>query len=289
MPKRVTQESLLRRETDCKRVKLLLDHRWRGSQTEMAADLGVTQSLVSKIVRGFQGPGRPFLEVLARQPGVNPQWVLYGEGQPFPPPTKGSLPIAVGILPGWPEHHRQLLTGERHPVAEAFEKASRYWIMISATSKLLTVAELALLSGDLLLFDADTTLWRDRLPDHLGKLFGVRLSCQASKSYEFGCLQRDGQGFWLDLFDEKARLAEPAKQASEEEAREAFHKQFQRPKRKIVPLRKFESEQETLGAAPPSPVESVGGGVASKPAQRTGPLFFTADDLVALRVYSVRL
>ena len=62
------------------RVKFLLDYRWRGNQREMARDLSVSQGLISKIVNGVQGPGKRFLHALARQTGVNAEWVLGGVG-----------------------------------------------------------------------------------------------------------------------------------------------------------------------------------------------------------------
>lgn len=81
-------EKLRQREAIRDRVKFLLDYHWSGNQRQMARDLGVSQGLISKIVNGLQGAGRQFLTVLGQQRGVNPDWLLRGEGQPLSLPPK---------------------------------------------------------------------------------------------------------------------------------------------------------------------------------------------------------
>ena len=40
------------------RFEYLLQHGWRGRQREMAADLGLSQGLISKVARGSRPPAR---------------------------------------------------------------------------------------------------------------------------------------------------------------------------------------------------------------------------------------
>jgi len=206
MPKRRTEESLRRRQADCGRVKLLLENLWAGHQGKMAADLGVTQGLISKIIRQVQGPGRKLLVKLASQPGVNREWVIRGEGQPFLSPTKGSLPIAMGVLPGSPEHHPALLTGQRHPVADAFERPSRYWITVQPSCPLLLLTDLALLPGDLLLLESNSETWVGQFTRLVGKVFGVAFRRRTEVVYALGRLERGKQGFMFAWGSRIARL-----------------------------------------------------------------------------------
>src|SRR4051812_640798 len=107
MTRQSSEEKARLREAVRDRVKFLLEYHWLGNQRQMARDLEVSQGLISKIINGLQGAGRRFLGILGSQPGVNADWVLRGEGQPLNLPPKGTLPVALGVLPGspaeWPQ------------------------------------------------------------------------------------------------------------------------------------------------------------------------------------------
>ena len=196
-----------RREVTCDRVKFYLQYQWGGNQRRMADDLGVTQGLVSKIVNGQQGAGKDFLAALARQPGVSADWLDSGEGPPLALPPKGTLPVALGVLPGAPLRHPHLLIGQRQPVADALDRETRYWLELQGNSSLLRDATLALLPGDLLLIETDTA-WTRRLDLTEDRLCGVR--CRhglAEPTYRLGKLYRDTGGVVFDTLEGVLRLA----------------------------------------------------------------------------------
>jgi hypothetical protein len=198
MPRQPREHVVRPREAIRDRVKFLLDYRWNGNQRQMARDMAVSQGLISKIVNGLQGAGRCFLATLARQPGVNADWLLHGEGQPLSLPPKGTVPVALGVLPGPPPAHPQLLTGQRHPVAEALDRASRYWLELQSGSPLLRDAGLRLLAGDLLLMETDRA-WISRVDLIEGRLCGVRLPLREPNiAYALGKLYRDPLGLVFD-------------------------------------------------------------------------------------------
>jgi hypothetical protein len=172
------------------RIRWVLNNLYRGNQSHMAAAMGMSQSLISRVANGRQGAGPEFLDALKRLPGLNPNWVDSGEGEPLLPPTRGTLPIARGILPGEPAAYPELQTGERHPVAEAFERPSRYWVRLLPGAKVLQIREVALLSGDLLLFEADRAVWEGRLNEYTGQLCGVSISKSGMVNYEIGLLRQ---------------------------------------------------------------------------------------------------
>jgi hypothetical protein len=208
MPRRLTPEELRRRSLEADRVRLLLDTHFEGNQSLMAERLPASQSLISKVVRGEQMPGRKLMEKLARVPGVSADWVLYGRGQPLLPPMKGTLPVAVGVLPGSPDRYPHLLTGERHPVAESNEGASRYWLPVREHSPLVQVTAWGILPGDLLLMDSSSDCTA-RLDLVVGQLCGVRLDRQPGTTYEVGRVEREGTGIVLALAKVIGRLIEP--------------------------------------------------------------------------------
>lgn len=285
MPRKITEEVQRQRKVLRQRVAWILDHIFGGKQRRMSTAMEMNQAYLSRVLNGHQGIGPEFLNSLTKLPGVNPDWVVRGEGEPLLLPTRGSLPLAVGILPGWPERYAELLTGERHPVAEAHDRASRYWFKVEANCPALREVSLALLPGDLLLFDANTALWLDRLDQLVGRLFGLRLRRGQHLSYVLGLLSKDEIGFVFDLFGEIIRQAvvltppKPEKKA----AKEAVHAKYERLPRKIIRLKPVSDE----GAVEP-PEKPPQAEPATPAIPATALLEFTPEDVVALRVYTVR-
>lgn len=195
------------REATRDRVKFLLDYHWAGSQRQMARDVGVSQGLISKIVNGQQGAGSHFLAALARQQGVNAEWLLRGEGPPLSLPPKGARPISLGILPGSPLDHVQLLVGQHHPVAETLDRESRYWLELQSSLPLLRDVNLRLLPGDMLLMETDPA-WTARLDFVEGRICGVRLYAGTPEStFVLGKVYRDSLGLVFDAVDWVIRQA----------------------------------------------------------------------------------
>src|SRR5262249_52016976 len=151
-----------------------------------------SQSLISRVVNGRQGAGPDMIAALARLPGINPAWIIEGVGEPLLPATKGTLPVARVILPGWPARYPELLTSARHPVPERDERPWRYSLPVPVGSLLCGRSDLALLPRDLLLLDSNRELWATNLTNHKGKLFGARRRRRgASYAYEMGQLGGD--------------------------------------------------------------------------------------------------
>jgi hypothetical protein len=206
MASRERAEVVRRREKVRDRVKFLLEYQWGGNQRQMARDLAVSQGLISKIVNGLQGPGSRFLATLARQPSVNADWILRGEGPPLSLPPRGTLPVALGVLPGPPLQYSHLVTGQRHPVAEVLDRSSRYWMELQSSSPLVRDPVLRLLPADLLLMETDSA-WTSRLDLIEGRLCGVRLQCGlAEPAFALGKLSRDSLGLVFDTLDGAIRL-----------------------------------------------------------------------------------
>jgi hypothetical protein len=253
MAKQRSEGATRQREAVRTRVKWVLDNLYHGKQRRMAAAMQMSQPLISRIINGRQGAGSEFLAAMARLPGLNPEWVQSGTGEPLLPPTKGTLPICVCLLPGWPARYPELHTGQRHPVADAFCRDSRYWLVLREACPLLKKASLALLAGDLALLDADDAAWSGQLHALAGRIIGVRLQRGSGPSYELGCLLRAPTGYVVDLGDEVARMIEPTPERVPPQSPPSG----ERVKRKVQ-IHKPKSQKTAGDAEPPAATPQCG-------------------------------
>lgn len=174
-----------------KRVTFLLHNLWGGHQRKMASEVGISQATISQIVLGNRDVGKRVLAVLASHPAVNKEWLLTGKGEPSVQKTADSLPISSRLLPS-PREVASLTFVERHPVATAFAKATRYWLALADNSPLLAERTLRLAAGDLLLIEADLD-WVSRSDSCLGRICGIRLTSSNGLDFALGLLvERDG-------------------------------------------------------------------------------------------------
>ena len=131
----------------------------------MARDVSCSPSVLTKIAAGSQSPGRRLLTAISSHPKVNPSWLLAGKGEPLladsneVPAAGWPLPISRQALPGAPEAHPELLSGESFPTAGAFYRPSRYWLEVQPNEPLLRFRHLYLRPRDLLLVETDDSWW----------------------------------------------------------------------------------------------------------------------------------
>jgi len=181
------------------RLLLVLEQSFHGHQTRLAAALGVTPALVSTIVRSVQPPTRNLMTRLGTVEGVNPNWAMTGEGEPWGADTRGTLPVATALLPGSPLRYPHLLSGQRHPVARDFERATRYWLSLTESSPLLCTPALNMLPGDLLLLETcDEWTRRPDLTD--GRTCGVQFATEFGTHYRLGVVTSSARGPSVRLF-----------------------------------------------------------------------------------------
>lgn len=171
------------------RIGHLLTHLFQGNQHRMAAELRVSQSLISKVLRGERMPGRKLVQAIVQHPRIRGKWLLYGDGDPLLPSLEGTLPVSRTILPGPPGEASKYLHGERHPVTAQQDRETRYWLRLDAYLDTLSRHNLQMLPGDLLLTET--------APDHLdrpdlvdGRLCLMRFST-AAPTYDFAAVTRD--------------------------------------------------------------------------------------------------
>jgi hypothetical protein len=136
-----------------KRIQVVLERLYDTNQTRLANALHVSHTLVNLVVRAVQPPTRNLMARLGTIEGVNPHWAATGEGEPFVPDTRGTLPISEVLLPGPPASHSHLMTGERFTVAPAFDRPSCYFWRLPNGHPAAAVNAWRLRSGDLLLLE----------------------------------------------------------------------------------------------------------------------------------------
>lgn len=268
------------------RVKFLLEYHWDSNQRQMARDLGVTQGLISKIINGHQGAGKRFLTTLGRQPGINAEWVARGQGQPLSLPPQGTLPIASTVLPGSPLDHPHLHSGHRHPVAQALDRPTRYWLEVSSYAALLRDANLRLMMNDLALIETDTA-WTSRIDLVAGRLCGVRVSGGSVPIYTFSRLVRDSSGHILapSFSAEASRFPEVSSPAASDQSQTPKTAEPTiRRRRKIRSL-----DQEAKKAAERAQQDDVTRHQEKDPDNRlSGQISIDLQDIVGVCVYLVR-
>lgn len=175
------------------RVAWYLRKIWSGSQTRMAADTGLTQAAISKVVLGRRNPGRRFLLAVAGHPLVNGSWLLSGIGDPLlQPGMEGAsgelmLPLAERLLPGPVEEHRDYLSGAFIPVFRQDFAASRYWYRIGDADQGLP----DLVAGDLLLLESDSSVWTEDPRYARGRICAVCVRGPRSDAIRLGVVENN--------------------------------------------------------------------------------------------------
>jgi hypothetical protein len=161
------------------RVRRLLAEVWQGNQSALARDVACSQPLLSKIIHGKQEPGRSLLERIARHPGINPSWVLSGEGQPLVElEDVHSLPVSFEVLAGPPLEYPRRLQPERFPIPTALYRASRYWLRLRPDQPVAKLHYDGIRHGDLMLLETDRkVIQSEAIIDEMasGIFAGIRL------------------------------------------------------------------------------------------------------------------
>ncbi len=147
------------------RIKWFQQKLWSGSQSRMAADLGVSQGALSNVLLGKRSPGPKILSALAAHPVVNADWLTTGDGDALltRPEQSGiaeiGLPVAKQLFFGLPFDHPSHLEDYLYPVRRKLFRPSRYWVEIDASSPLCADKHLKIGAGDHVLFEPDAEGW----------------------------------------------------------------------------------------------------------------------------------
>jgi transcriptional regulator with XRE-family HTH domain len=155
------------------RLAWLMEKLWRGSQTAMASDLGVTQGTIANILAGRRKPGRSLLSTLAGHPLINSDWLLDGVGSPIVLEATGAggeaaLPIARKLFAGLPDDHPDCLAEVLHPVSRRLYRRSRYWIHTDGPEHpFARTPKSPIQAGDWVLMEPDSGNWPDDLRGRL--------------------------------------------------------------------------------------------------------------------------
>jgi len=182
------------------RVAWLLRKLWSGSQSRMAADVGVSQSTISNVVSGRRAPGRKILTAISAHPLVNGAWLLSGEGEPLvaeEQPGRGGqyfCPVAAMPLAGHPRDFREQLTGQYRPVAAAEFGEDRYWFFVGDEQ----FVDKNVVPGDWLLMDAGRS-WLNEPQKIVGQPCVVRTGGQTHGGDSVRWLAYDSGKFAIDV------------------------------------------------------------------------------------------
>ncbi len=163
------------------RIAWLLIHLFGGNMRRMAEAVGVTHSVLSKVVGEQQGPGRRLMESIASHPKVNPDWLFSGEGEPLLAarhPGSGEIweaPIAHILLSGPPTEQAGLFEATTFPLAGAFYRPTRYLYRAGAGDPIVRMDSEKVAPGDLLLLETEDGLWKADRRILAGALVAIRV------------------------------------------------------------------------------------------------------------------
>jgi hypothetical protein len=160
----------------------LLTSFWRGNQSQMGRDLGVAQTVISRVSRG-QEPPYVLMEALASYEAagrrINLNWLLRGDGDPFlaAPGDQGSglfVPLARQLLPGPPQEYPHLLDLRQVAVVPAMHSPTAYgYVLLSEDAITQNTAEKVAV-GDVILLET-APAWTKDLDRCRGRLCAFRL------------------------------------------------------------------------------------------------------------------
>lgn len=160
----------------CQRIDWLLRQVWGNVITEMARDLGVSVTVVSRVLAGQQPSGQMLAGFAQR--GVNLRWLLTGQGQEMVESGGGAsgtlLPVVTRLLPGKPADHPELVGHFTLPAASPYLLEAAYWLKVTSEMPVVSSATLRIATRDYLLIES-AERWTRRPEAYRGRLIVVRL------------------------------------------------------------------------------------------------------------------
>jgi hypothetical protein len=168
------------------RFARVLDVCFQGDQTALAAALGCSQSLVSRIVRGVQAPGLRLVNRFAMLAGVDQQWALTGKGaQPKPQALLAgaihTLPVVDNLIDPCGSRNLEVPSPNLRIVTSADYAASRYLYRVAEHDCLKPDLVDQLLVDDFLLIEMDSSYWTSASFNLNGRYCVLRLPESRSK------------------------------------------------------------------------------------------------------------
>jgi len=270
------------------RISWLVRTLFKGKQREAAREFGISQAVLSKVMRNEQVAGQRVLAAIASNPRINAHWLYTGGGSSLVPgegeiplpsssePTMSdvgpTLPVAGQFLPGSPAEYSLLLTRKRMPIASPDFATTRYFLELAGDAPILRAKCEKVAPGDCLLMETNRRLWIDHPPVLNGRLMVVRFGGGQGPELVLarGGLQPDGGYLHLDDFGISKGIVKLA-------------------------LRGFLAAGTSLPHSPPDeatsgPLPSPEGGAtrSSKPTREKAEVVVQLDDIASICVMLIR-
>lgn len=170
------------------RVRKLLYDGWRGKQRRMAAELGVSRSVVSRTVNDQRPPSFQLIAAIAeKMPGLDLRWLLTGVGRAFGEETESvaedpRLPVTRTALLRLPAEH----AARTIPVARSLYRPTRYVCELGRDDPAVRASNVHLLPGDEIILETDPAFWGEDLQRIRDRLCVVRLRTAEGVNGLFG-------------------------------------------------------------------------------------------------------
>jgi hypothetical protein len=190
------------------RFKAFLALKYKGNQSIAAADLGISQPALSRVAAGDQLPSGKLLLALALNTDINLDCLFTGRGTiAIPNGGLGSgagvfkTPVAHHPLPGPPDAHPDLLSGELLTGCGFGLRQGQYWLRIQPGEPISRAEGQNVRNNDLILLETDRSLFPE-VKWIFEQLFVVRIMCRGMPQYRLAEVSNAGEGFLeADTFD----------------------------------------------------------------------------------------
>lgn len=190
------------------RFKDFLDLKYVGNQSVAASKLGISQPALSRVAAGDQLPSGKLLLALSRKTEINLDWLFAGRGDMLLPKGAPGLgnkvlqtPIVNRPLPGPPDAHPDLLSGELLAGCGFGLRHGQYWLRIQRGEPITRAEGEKVREGNLILMETDRSLFPE--PEQIfEQLCVVRLKSNGVWQYRLAEVSYAGEGYLeADTFD----------------------------------------------------------------------------------------
>jgi len=153
-------------------VRYLLKKNWDDNQSKMAEAIGVSQASISQICNGKSEPSTAMLKKIAKVGGVEPNWILTGNGETYlnPEASLGALiPVCERLLSGSPAKNKNFKSVCEIEVQARYTSNYHYAYRVNFNDAITNNELWGIRPLDILIIDTNRSRF-PKLQDYLGTL-----------------------------------------------------------------------------------------------------------------------
>ena len=167
------REAIYDWDTPGKRVTWLLNLRFKGNRSEMARAIEFSHAAIGQVVSGDKTPGGRMLTAIIEKLGVDAEWLLKGQGEPFGTRPEGPdnsrwMPVSDRLFPDRLPQELNVLSDRTIEVPD-IRPSSQYWLRLRNGEPILGEGIHGFVQDDLVLLETDPARFptEENMREHL--------------------------------------------------------------------------------------------------------------------------